>query len=217
MATVGSKLAKLLGQAQYTQPTCSECPSIKSYQAWDAQFNLEQAKIPMVSFSIPNNPDNFNLVPLPRTAPLCTWDKDKYRKEQKEKECAMRATIDTTTDSSLDYINNRLSSILWDKSSDIEKKFEPVKPKNAKQAKEWLKEGNYRIEIPDYYNEDTSSAYVAVEYLAWGKTGPDLKAKAAADESLYKEFQAAKDTVAILSNEQARLKALKDFEAYSVN
>lgn len=249
MATVGSKLAKLLGQAQCTQPTCSECPSIDYYddlcvhdfpldccecktpaiskkkaQAWKTKTN-----IPTVSFSIPNNPSSYstwekqsnclvNILDAPK-ASTGYWGevRKQEQKQVQEKECAMRATIDTTTDSSLDYINNRLSSILWDKSSEIEKKFETVKPKNAKQAKEWLKEGNYRIELPDYYNEDTSGAHMAVEYLAWGKTGPDLKARAAADESLYKEFQAAKDTVAILSDEQARLKALKDFEAYSVN
>lgn len=250
MAIVGSKLAKILGQAQCTQPTCSECPSIDYYddlcvhdfpldccecktpaiskkkaQAWKTKTN-----IPTVSFSIPNNPSSYstwekqsnclvNILDTPQQ--VFPWgnkkEKTGCKDNQQEKECAMRATIDTTTDSSLDYINNRLSSILWDKSSDIEKKFETVKPKNAKQAKEWLKEGNYRIELPDYYNEDTAGAYLAMEFLAWGKTGPDLKAKAAADESLYKEFQAAKDTVAILSDEQARLKALKDFEAYSVN
>lgn len=134
---------------------------------------------------------------------------------QKEKEDNMynsaQATIAVSAvkDTALDYIQNRLKSISWDKVEDLNNAFAPPYPKNRKQATEWIKEGNFRIdETPD---EDDCWDYT--EPFNWGKVAPDMKAKRVALEAIAKALQDAFDVVSVKTDEDVRLKVLQDFES----
>lgn len=211
MGSRGLKSPTLYGQQPCTQPICTECPLTSGCGNVYADTVIKdwidcQVYPPCTLATL-------------KASGFAQWDcQVSKKKEQEEKECAMRACIDTqeTRDSSLEYINRRLREIQFEKSQHIGDQFQEVQPKTCKQAKEWLKEGNYHISLPAWYAEDMASGYMALEYFAWGKEAPDTKKRDALMEGLNKAYQEAKDTVAVLTDEQARLKALKDFESYSV-
>lgn len=149
-----------------------------------------------------------NAVPTPTNA------YKKYRKcKEEQQESAMRTCIDTTYDSGKDYVIRRIEELAWKKHCEVTEQYTPVYPKNAKQALEWFKEGNFRLS--QSMDEDECDGMTGM--LEWGKEGPDFKAR----DAKYKAVKDAKtdaiDTVYILTDEAARLKALKDFESFTVN
>jgi hypothetical protein len=129
--------------------------------------------------------------------------------QEQEQERPMRATIDMTGDASKDYVLDRLNRIKWTKECEISKKFSAPYPKTRKEAKQWLAEGFL------HFTDDSDENEAYYGGWEWGKD--NTKERALAYDTLNKTYQDAKDTVAVLSDEQARLKALKDFESFSVN
>jgi hypothetical protein len=154
---------------------------------------------------VPNSLDYCQPI-IQRSTPECPADWDRSPKEQ---ERPMRATIDMAGDASKDYVLDRLGRLQWQKELTIDDKFRTPYPKNKGEAKKWLKEGF--LHFTDLGGDDEN------EYCGW-EWGPDnTKPRNEARTALHTAFQDAKDTVSVLSDEQARLKALKDFESFSVN
>jgi hypothetical protein len=153
---------------------------------------------------VPNSLDYCQPI-IQRSTPECPADWDRSPKEQ---ERPMRATIDMAGDASKDYVLQRLDRLKWTKECEISKKFSAPYPKTLKEAKKWLTEGFLHFEQDD----EETDYYGGWE---WGKD--NTKERNLAYEALNKAYQDAKDTVSVLSDEQARLKALKDFESFSVN
>ena len=126
------------------------------------------------------------------------------------------ATIAVTAvkDDALDYILRRLKDIRFTLYQNLEAAYAEAWPKNKKQAIEWIKEGNFRVTQPVADAEDYEWDYV--DPFKWGKTDPDLKAKGKAVEALEKAYQVARDVVQVKTDEDVRLKALQDFEAFAI-
>lgn len=123
----------------------------------------------------------------------------------------MRAMIDVTGDASKDYIYSRIREIQWTKRCEIDSKFKPEYPKNKTEAKKWLKDGYFHLQTGDA--EDEEEDYFEFQ---WGKK-VDYKERDAQWSALDKARQNTLDTVSVLTDEQARLKALKDFESFTVH
>ena len=130
------------------------------------------------------------------------------------------ATIAVTAvkDDALDYILRRLKEIYVDKQEAIRKTFNyyGFKPESIKQAKQWLRDGFYRIDAPKYIDDEAIDCYSWKEFFSWGDKPVDLKAYETAESKLKAAFQAARDVVQVLSDESIRLQNLKDFEAFVV-
>ena len=150
-----------------------------------------------------------------------TWPKwitmdDVVVKEEKRNDMYNNASatiaVTAVKDDALDYILRRLKDIRYTLYQNLEAAYAEAWPKNKKQAIEWIKEGNFRITQPvadaEEYEWDYSDPF------KWGKTDPDLKAKGKAVEALEKAFQFARDVVQVKTDEDVRLKALQDFEAF---
>lgn len=192
--SIGLKLAKLRGKKQCSPPTSTACQLI----------NCTDICIDPLAVKAKNLYQKFE---------------DEYILNQKqEKERTMRATIDTTVDSSLNYIKNRLSQIYYARSDEIDGMFREERPKSIKEGQEWLKSGNYRIEVPDHINVEAMPPYCCsiLDFFLWGKTAPDYKKQEAMKAELRKAYQTAIDEATIITDEKARLKVLKEFEAYKV-
>jgi hypothetical protein len=177
----------------------------------NAKAALKKADIPMVSYSIPSVPNSYSLdccqptVQWSQVAPPL-WNV-MCNQEKEDKESAMRATIDTTGDPSLNYLRDRLSNEFYSKRSKVFDAFRRIYPKDKSEAEKWFAEGNFHVEI-----ESEGDA----PELEWGPK-KDLKKREAMLAELDKAYTDAKDTVSILTDETARLKALKDFESFTVN
>lgn len=125
----------------------------------------------------------------------------------------MRATIDMTGDASKDYIAGRLANLCWTKEKAIYTAFESPHPKDAKEAKKWAAEGNFHIKTYDGLDDEDNHGSWDFE---WGPE-QDYTKRTEQLATLNKAMIDAKDTVSILTDETARLKALKDFESFTVN
>jgi hypothetical protein len=128
-----------------------------------------------------------------------------------EKPMYAKQEISTERDESLEYIRSRVRDIYYEKCRDIEKHFSDPEPKSFKEAQEWLKEGNFRVQKPSWVDDDESECYA--NFFCWGKTPIDYKKKKEAQEALEKAKTSIKDTCSIITDEQTRLKALQDFES----
>jgi hypothetical protein len=130
------------------------------------------------------------------------------------------ATIAVTAvkDDSLDYILRRLKEIYADKQEAIRATFNyyGFKPESIKQAKQWLKDGFYRIDAPEYIDEESLDYCSWKEFFEWGDKPVDLKAYETAESKLKAAIQVARDVVQVKTDEDVRLKALQDFEAFVV-
>jgi hypothetical protein len=115
---------------------------------------------------------------------------------------------------SLNYIRDRAHTIFWTKNLEISNAFADPSPKNFKEAQLWVKEGNFRMEKPDWMDHvDDDEDYGDPGYFRWGKTAPDMKKKEELLKALSDDVQDLRDKVTIVTDEQARLAALKEFEA----
>lgn len=127
--------------------------------------------------------------------------------------------VSAVKDDALDYILRRMKEIYSEKLEAARKAFDfyGFKPESIKQAKQWLKDGFYRIDQPKYIDEELEdSAYCWREFFSWGDKPVDMKAYEAAEGKLKAAYQSARDVVQVLSDETIRLQNLKDFEAYAI-
>lgn len=137
--------------------------------------------------------------------------------QKQKKECTMRATIDTTRDSSLDYLRDRIQVIYWMKHEEIQEQFRDAKPKTFKEAREWIKNGEYRFDLPEGIDEAKYPVSYFHSYFKWGKKAPDYAKRDQLVTKLSDVRDDAIDTVTVVSDEKIRLETLKKFEAYKVN
>lgn len=119
----------------------------------------------------------------------------------------MRATIDVTGDASLNYLESRLSNEFYSKRAKVYDDFGTKYPKDKEEAEKWFTEGNFHLSIE--FEGDVAE-------VEWGPK-KDFTIRAARLDELDKAYTDAKDTVNVLRDETARLKALKDFESFAVN
>lgn len=151
-----------------------------------------------------------------------TWNCIKPCISDSQKENNMYAKTEISTEkSSLNYITSRLTDIFYAKRADVATfyKVEGIHPSTPAQAKEWLKTGNYRIETPykdEVYESGNKNFYFPGSFQ-WGKEGYDQKAYGKALTVLETAYQTAKDIVNIKTDEHERLKALQDFESYTIH
>jgi hypothetical protein len=115
------------------------------------------------------------------------------------------------------YAAQRLQSIYSQKYEDLQKahNYWGHKPKSLKELKKWLADGNYTIKDHGL-KEDAEFEWSSwQDFFRWGPEF-DEKAYNAAVEKLDKAQTAAADIIGISTDEQLRLNALKDFEAFKV-
>lgn len=112
-------------------------------------------------------------------------------------------------DASLSYIKDRARSHYYSSEHDIENKFSYPHPKSMKEARSWLKDGNWHVEEPTDNDEDRF--FSVWDIFHWGKDPLDLKARDKAFKDLNSDFETVKDVVSIITDEDRRLKALQDF------
>jgi hypothetical protein len=121
-------------------------------------------------------------------------------------------------DAGLTYIKQRIRDLYFQKHQDLRYDFEldGVRPKSFKEARDWLKKGNFRFEYPDYVKEDTEFPYYGImEAFQWGEKGPDREGFEAAVKELDRAKQRCTDIVFVVTDEERRLAALKEFEEYN--
>lgn len=133
--------------------------------------------------------------------------------------CATVAvTAVSARDYSRDYITQRLEQLYWVLYEKIQEKFESPRPKSLKELKDWLKTGNYRFDVPKNYDEENEDD----RYFSWhdcfkfGKEKLDKKARQKLFEKLDEARQVARDIVNVKTDEDARLNALREFEAFAI-
>lgn len=118
-------------------------------------------------------------------------------------------------DAAKDYILLHLSDLRYTKRQELEKQFGlyGLSPSSFKELKEWLKSGNYRInDEPEDFDEDEDGFYWQ-DAFRWGKDKPDHKAYKAAQKKLEEKYQEVLDLVSILTDEEKRLEALRNFRS----
>lgn len=116
----------------------------------------------------------------------------------------------TPVDTSLSYIKDRARSHYYESESAIDKKFSYPYPKTLKEAKVWLKDGNWHLE--EIKDEDGETCFYSIwDVFHWGKDPLDLKARDKAFKDLRSDLETLKDVVNIITDEDRRLKALQDF------
>lgn len=131
---------------------------------------------------------------------------------QQEKETTMSANYNE----SRHYADKRIHEIFYSKSRELDEKYADPRPKTIKEMKSWIKEGNFRWKnLPKDENEEKS--YNLNHYFTWGKEEPDMKAKQKTYEKLSKAYTEATDIISICSDEDKMLKAVQDFESFSIN
>ena len=123
------------------------------------------------------------------------------------------------------YLADRLRSIWYDKRVVVGEIFKPLIPKSGKEALKWLKDGNYHLDqrtLKDIEEEDDEDEdrlfdnYAFLHAFNWGKTPLDHKARDKAYADLDVAYTKAKDVVEVVTDETARLAALREFEEYKV-
>lgn len=121
---------------------------------------------------------------------------------------------DTQKDPTLNYLQRRLQDIRHEHQEVLNNHFQihGIRPKSAKEMREWLKSGNYRIELPKSLDEEDENSFYWSEVFQWGKTGPDSKAWNKGYDKLSESYKSTLDTITIVTDEAARLKALEDFK-----
>src|SRR6185312_5827603 len=122
------------------------------------------------------------------------------------------------------YLLNRLENLFWEKDRELDKLYSPPTPKSAKEALKWLQDGNFHVSksfmkrMDADIDEDDDSysdhhAFMSYEFMnygvQWGKTEPDYKARIASYDKLKAAHQKAKDEISVLTDETARLEALR--------
>lgn len=123
------------------------------------------------------------------------------------------------------YLNQRVRDIRYAKRSEIGEIFSLPIPKNVKEAMKWLKDGNYHFdkhtqkrwdeEVED--DEDYGfDSYTFKHAFNWGKTPVDVKARDKAYLDLEVAATKAYDVIEVVTDETARLAALREFEEYKV-
>jgi hypothetical protein len=138
---------------------------------------------------------------------------DPYWGMKQETDMYAKQEISTERDESLEYIRSRVRDIYYEKCRDIEKHFSDPDPKSFKEAQEWLKTGNFRVQKPSWLEDCDDDTETYANFFHWGKTPIDQKKKTAAQEALETAKTLVKDTCSIVTDEQTRLKALQDFES----
>lgn len=111
------------------------------------------------------------------------------------------------------YLSNRIENIFDVKKRELQKQFglvddsEPISPQDMVDR---IKTGKYIIEEKKKY-------YGWSDGLRWRDPSrkEDQAGFDAANSAMQIAFRDALDTIKIISDEQARLKALKDFEAWT--
>lgn len=165
-------------------------------------MSYKSANVPMIDWSQVQPFSNF----IPSVSPFVVGPINKQETTMYDEK---------KTDETLRYVTRRLQDISWAKQQDLITHFKVngIKPKSVKETKEWLKSGNYRIEVPKGFDEDEEGHFFYWrDFFSWGKEEPNLDAYAEACAKLEKAHQAAKDTVSIVTDEQTRLKTVKDFQ-----
>ena len=153
----------------------------------------------------------------------------KTKKEHPMATATSTAAITVTpapVDEAKKYLLSRLEGLLWDKDRELEKIYDTPQPKSAKEALKWLQDGNFHVSkrfmksMDAGIDEDDDSYFDKYEFMnygiQWGKTEPDYKARNASKEKLTAAHQKAKDEIQVLTDETARLEALRKFESYKV-
>lgn len=150
--------------------------------------------------------------------------------DRKEKEKAMPYNNTTVhadinviptppSDSAKEYLRVRLNDLYYDKISKLRALSKDPKPSSLKEMKKWLKDGNYRLEDHDY-KDDADFAENCLswrDFFVWGSTAPDKEAAKKLETALDAAFQKAVDTISVVTDEQKRLSALHEFEAFTVH
>jgi hypothetical protein len=126
----------------------------------------------------------------------------------KQQESNMQVAVNTQEDTARDHLMQRLHQLRWTKEEELGQKFHVSRksPKNVKEAKDWLISGYYRFD--DKSDDETYWR----DYFRWGTEDPDKEGFYAAMTKMKAAKQEAEDIVMVKTDEDARLKALKDFE-----
>jgi hypothetical protein len=125
-----------------------------------------------------------------------------------QQESNMQVAVNTQEDDGRNYLLSRLNSLRWKKEDELSEKFHIARksPKNVKQAREWLETGYFRFE------DKMDDQIYWRDFFSWGTEEPDKEGFRKAVEDLKAAKQASEDIIMVKTDEDARLKALKDFE-----
>lgn len=141
---------------------------------------------------------------------------DVVKEQQKETDMYAKQVVSTEEDHGREYLDHRINKVYNEKYEELENKFEldGKSPKTVKEAKEWLKSGEYRYELPEFFKEDVE-LYGLSSYFRWGKKPVDRTGFEKAVETLCAAKQKAKDTIHVIEYDADRLKALEEFQAWT--
>jgi hypothetical protein len=128
-----------------------------------------------------------------------------------QQESNMQVAVNTQEDDSRDYLMSRLNHLRWKKEDELSEKFHISRktPKNVKQAKEWLETGYFR------FDDKADDQVYWRDFFRWGTEEPDKDGFNKAMETMKALKQASEDIIMVKTDEDARLKALKDFESFN--
>ena len=184
--------------------------------------------IPVVKYNAITSAEMANMILSPFGQPCNKPQKENTMAYGNSTQATAAITVAAApVDEAKRYLRDRLDASFWNKRSKIDEKFRPPRPKNAKEALKWLKEGNYFLDKrclkqieADYEDEDEEKYYDYWDFLNalnWGKTPVDLKARSKAYEDLEGARTKASDVIEVSTDEKARLEALHEFEAYTIH
>ena len=149
--------------------------------------------------------------PAPTTS-LDTCNDECFLDEEEQEEEKKEDTMYTHQDHARDHLIGRLWSIEVEHETTLRDKFHLNRkaPETVGEMKKWLKEGYFTISDEA---KDTDPYYNLSGCFRWGTEKPDNAGFTKAFRKMLTAKQEAEDIIHVKTDEDVRLKALKDFQS----